>query len=122
MVGNVTTGGRGAEALRWEGGCLFLAIHVQPRASREAVVGMHGGSLKVALRAPAVEGAANKALIHFLASALGISPSRVRIVRGEKSREKRLAIEGVGGEALRAFCDRWKLPFPSPPEGVTALR
>ncbi|WP_328819963.1 DUF167 domain-containing protein [Permianibacter fluminis] len=65
-----------------------LAIHVQPRASRNAIVGWHGDALKVALTAPPVEGAANAALIAFLAEAFGLKRSQVSLVRGDSSRHK----------------------------------
>lgn len=65
-----------------------LAIHVQPRASRNAVVGWHGDALKVALTAAPVEGAANAALIAFLAETFGLKRSQVSLLRGDSSRHK----------------------------------
>lgn len=70
----------------------LLAIHVQPGAKRTGVAGLHGSALKVRVAAPPVGGKANAALEAFIADSLGIARSRVRIVRGELSREKRIAV------------------------------
>ena len=69
-----------------------LFIHLQPRASQNRVVGVHGESLKIALTAPPVEGAANSALLRFLAFQLKIPVSSVSLLGGEKSRDKHLLI------------------------------
>jgi uncharacterized protein (TIGR00251 family) len=65
---------------------------VQPKASREAVRVEADGRLRVALTAPPVDGAANSALISYLAKRLGVSKSRVALTHGAKSREKTLRI------------------------------
>lgn len=80
-----------------------LSVRVQPRASREAVLGVHDGALKVALTAPPVDGAANAALVAFLASSLGVAKRSVRIVRGETSKTKVVEVDGVTEAAVR----RW---------------
>ena len=72
-----------------------LEVHIIPNASRDEVSGWtDGGMLKVRIQAPPVEGAANKRLVRFLAKAVGVSKSKVRIVRGETSRVKLLEIDG----------------------------
>lgn len=78
-------------------GCLFINIHLQPRASKNEIVGIHGDSLKVRLTSPPVEGAANSHVIEFFAKRLGIQKSNITIVSGEKSRHKTLKIEGITG-------------------------
>ncbi|MBI4027178.1 MAG: DUF167 domain-containing protein [Verrucomicrobia bacterium] len=65
-----------------------IAVKVVPRASRDEVVGMMGDAIKVKLRAPPVEGAANAALIEVLAAHFDIRPSEIRIVQGATSRRK----------------------------------
>ena len=65
-----------------------FAAAIQPRASRNQILGIHNHSLKIKLTSPPVDGAANQACIKFLAKAFGISPSRVSIVKGETSRNK----------------------------------
>jgi uncharacterized protein len=66
------------------------------------VVGLHNGALKVALTAPPVDGAANKALVEFLAKTLGVPKSGVTIVSGETSRNKTLRVAGISVEDARA--------------------
>jgi uncharacterized protein (TIGR00251 family) len=70
----------------------LLSIHVQPGAKRTGVAGLHGSALKVRVAAPPVAGKANAALEAFVAERLGVARSRVRVVRGELSREKRIAV------------------------------
>lgn len=79
-----------------------INIYVQPRASKTTVAGMHDGCVKVRLAAPPVDGAANAALIEFVAERLGIAKSRVRIVSGQASRRKVVEVDGVGAEQLKA--------------------
>ncbi|HEX4468950.1 MAG TPA: DUF167 domain-containing protein [Gemmatimonadaceae bacterium] len=78
-----------------------FAVHVQPRASRSEITGVHGDSMKVRLEAPPVEGAANAALIELLADALGVSRRNVQIVGGQRSRNKVVEVLGVGAESVR---------------------
>ena len=69
---------------------LAFKIAVQPRASRNQVVGLKGDALKVKLTAPPVDGAANKACLQFLAKTLKVPKSRLAILSGESSRTKRI--------------------------------
>ncbi len=71
---------------------LVLSVRVQPKASRNAIRGVHGEALKIALTAPPVEGAANKALIAFLAKSLHIPKASIEILSGHTSRSKRLLL------------------------------
>ncbi|MEW5788263.1 MAG: DUF167 domain-containing protein [Pseudomonadota bacterium] len=77
-----------ADCLRPSGDGVEIALHIQPGASRSELAGTHGDALKVRVQARAVEGAANDALLVFLAEALGLARKEVRILRGEKSRRK----------------------------------
>ena len=79
-----------------------LAVHVQPRASRSAIVGEHGGALKVRLAAPPVDNAANEALVAFIAGVLGLPRRHVRLVAGATSRRKLLEIDGMDAATLAA--------------------
>jgi uncharacterized protein len=76
-------------------GALIFAVRVTPRASRDAIEGEHQGALKVRLTAPPVDDRANEALRRLLAERLNVPVSAVRIVAGEKSRTKRVAVSGV---------------------------
>jgi len=83
-----------------------LSIRVQPGARSDALIGWttdsRGGEvLKIRLRAPAVEGKANAALIEFLAHSLGLRRSQIAILRGDKSREKIVAVEGMTIEEIK---------------------
>jgi uncharacterized protein len=75
-----------------------LALRVQPRASRNAIVGPHGQSIRIRLAAPPVDGAANKALVSFLVERLGVSPAAVELVRGHGSRDKVVEVTGLAPE------------------------
>ena len=70
----------------------LLSVHVQPGARRTEVAGMHGSALKIRVAAPPVEGKANAALEAFVAERLRVARSRVRVAKGELSREKRIAV------------------------------
>jgi uncharacterized protein len=70
-------------------------VRVIPRASRDAIEGEFQGALKVRLTAPPIEDRANDALRRLLATRLNVPVSAVRIVSGEKSRNKRVLVVGV---------------------------
>ena len=85
---------------RRQAGGLLLALHVQPGARRTGVVGEHGQRLKIALRAPPVDGKANEELVRFLASALALRRSQVQLIAGQTNRDKSIAIECAGADAV----------------------
>ncbi len=72
-----------------------LAVRIQPRASKDEIIVQSDGSLKIRLTAPPVNGAANEALIAFLAKVLRVSRSQIEILSGHTSREKRVRIAGI---------------------------
>jgi uncharacterized protein (TIGR00251 family) len=72
-----------------------LAVRVQPRASKEGVMGWRGPTLCLRLTAPPVEGAANAACEALLAELLGLRRSEIRLVSGERSREKLFEVSGL---------------------------
>src|SRR6202161_4858497 len=76
-------------------GTVSFPVRVQPRASKDEVVGAMDGALKIRLQAPAVENRANEALDEFLAHLLKTSKSAVRILGGERGHTKRIEIRGV---------------------------
>lgn len=90
-------------AVRQVGGEVVFEVRVAPRASRDAIGGEHGGALKVSVTAPPVGGAANGAVCALLAKALGVAKGRVRVVRGETSKRKQVAVEGVEPGAIEAL-------------------
>jgi uncharacterized protein len=74
---------------------------VIPRAPRTRVDGTRGGAILIRLAAPPVDGAANDALIAFLADALDLPRRSIRIISGDKSRDKRVHIEGLDEATAR---------------------
>ena len=80
-----------------------IGVHVQPRASRSEIVGLHGAALKVRLQAPPVDGAANEALVSLLADRLGVPRRSVHVVAGMTSRAKTVELEGTTENAVRAL-------------------
>ncbi|MDE3150868.1 MAG: YggU family protein [Gemmatimonadota bacterium] len=82
-------------------GGVRLSVHVQPRAARTEIAGEHGGALKIRLAAPPVDGAANDALVAFLAEQFGVPRRAVRVVSGHASRRKVVELTGVDAAAVR---------------------
>ncbi|MBF0381161.1 MAG: YggU family protein [Magnetococcales bacterium] len=98
-----------ADVGRWQGDDWLLAVRVQPRSSRDKIVGMQGELVKIALRSPPVDGAANKALCQFIAKEVGVAKGRVAVVRGQKAREKQVCVTGVAKLAVAEFCKHHSL-------------
>jgi len=71
-----------------------IKIYLQPKASKNEIVGPYRDGIKVRVTAPPVEGKANEALLRFLAKEWEISLSRIEMIRGHHSREKTLRISG----------------------------
>jgi len=76
-------------------GKVQFLVRVQPRAAKDEIVGTLEGALKIRLQAPALENRANEALVDFLAALLKRPKSAVRILSGERSRNKRIQIQGA---------------------------
>ena len=74
-------------------GAFTLLVRVQPGARKSAFAGIREGRLQIRLAAPAVENKANRALLAFVAAALGLKPAKVALASGETGRQKRLVVE-----------------------------
>lgn len=72
-----------------------LELKTIPNAPRNEIVGWLGSALKVKVHAPAVEGKANDELIDFLSAKLGVHRRSVTLLRGDKSRQKVVQIDGL---------------------------
>ena len=96
-------------ALQQSGANVLLPVTVQPRASRNAVVGLHGNALKLLLTAPPVEGAANEACLSMLSALLGVNRARLSIIKGMKARHKLICITDMSVDMLRT-CLRSQYP------------
>jgi len=83
-------------------GVIFKVI-VQPRGSKNEIVGLQGDALKIRLTAPPVEGAANKMCIEFLAKSLKVRKSDVEIVRGQRSRTKKMLVRSARRKKIESL-------------------
>lgn len=82
-------------------GNVLLRVYVQPKASKNEIVGLHGDALKIRLTSPPVDGKANKALVAFIARILSVPKRQVTLHSGQQNRNKVLKIEGVTEERLQ---------------------
>jgi uncharacterized protein (TIGR00251 family) len=82
-----------------------LRVHVTPAARQEEIVGWHGDSLRVKVRAQPEKGRANRAVLRLLARHLRVAPASLSIVRGATSRAKLVEVNGLSEEELRARLD-----------------
>ncbi len=83
------------------GGGVRFSVRVQPRASRTEVAGTQGDAVKIRVAAPPVEGAANAELVGFIAKRLGVAKSAVRILKGDRGRDKTVEVEGVSAARVQ---------------------
>jgi uncharacterized protein (TIGR00251 family) len=81
--------------------CCELVLRVVPRAARSELAGWQEGVLRIRLTAAPVDGAANRACLQLVAQALGVRESAVRLVAGERSRNKRVRVEGLSAADAR---------------------
>jgi len=84
-------------------GTVSFAVRVQPRASRDEIVGEYQDGLKIRLTAPPVDDRANEALRKLLAARLNVPLSAVRIASGERGRTKRVEIRGATASMIRTL-------------------
>jgi uncharacterized protein (TIGR00251 family) len=85
------------------GEVVWLRVRVQPKASRNTISIEEDGQIRASITAPPTDNAANKALCALLAKTLGIAKSNVSVVKGDKSRDKVLEIDGVSMEEVKNF-------------------
>ena len=84
-----------------------LQVRVQPKAKRNSIEVVEGSKLKVYVTAVPEDGKANDAVVALLAKSLGVAKSNIRILRGHKSRDKLLNIEGLTrDEVIARLTDR----------------
>lgn len=84
-------------------GIVSFMLRVQPRASRDEIAGEYQDGLKIRLTAPPQDGCANEALRQLLATRLKVPLAAVRIASGERSRAKRVEIDGVTAAMIRGL-------------------
>jgi uncharacterized protein (TIGR00251 family) len=88
-----------------------IEVRLQPRASRDELLGIRDGVLHARVSAPPVDGQANRALCRLIADRAGVAPSRVELLRGERGRSK---LVGVGGIAPAALMEALAAPDRPP--------
>ncbi len=71
---------------------ILFKILVQPRASNNKIIGLHGDALKIKLTAPPVDGAANKMVVTCLSKYLNVPKSRLEIYTGHTGRQKQILL------------------------------
>jgi uncharacterized protein (TIGR00251 family) len=83
---------------------IVFNVFVQPRSSKNKIVGRHGDALKVKVTAPPVEGAANKMCLKFLAKCLATPYFRLQIITGQNSRTKQIDQQLISRAQKIALC------------------
>jgi hypothetical protein len=79
-----------------------ISVRVRASARRNELAGTNQGALLVRVAAPALDGRANRSLCRLLAKRLGVARSSVTIVRGERSRDKLVQVEGINQATVDA--------------------
>jgi uncharacterized protein (TIGR00251 family) len=78
-----------------------IRVRLRPRGGRDELIGMRDGVMRARVSAAPIDGRANKALCRLIAKHVGVAPSKVSVVRGEKSRDKVVRVESLDDAALR---------------------
>ncbi len=91
---------------------VLLSLHVQPKASKSRIVGLHDGCLKLAVASPPVEGKANREVVKFLATLLGVSGRDILLKSGAQSRKKRVIVSSLDAGEIRNVIEK-KMANPS---------
>lgn len=82
-------------------GGVRLHLFIQPKASKNEVIGEHNGELKIKITAPPVDGKANACVIEFMAELFRCPKRDIQILRGELSRHKTVEILGIDAETAQ---------------------
>jgi len=85
-----------------------LKVFVQPRSSKNEIAGLYGDALKIKIKAPPVEGAANKMCVQYLAKCLKVPKPSLDIISGHTSRAKQVLLRCKQGQASKTEQDRMK--------------
>jgi uncharacterized protein (TIGR00251 family) len=81
-------------------GSICIDVRVIPRSSKNEIVGVYDGALKVKLRAAPVEGAANAELLKLIADEMDLGRASVELVSGRAGKKKRIRLRGIGRSQL----------------------
>ena len=92
----------GSPCIRETPSGIILKVRIQPRASSDEIVGLHGDTLKIRIAAPPVDSAANESLV----KKLDIPKSQIQLIKGQTARNKNLLLSGLKiSELPEAFMD-----------------
>ncbi len=83
-------------------GGVQISLHVLPNAPKSQIIGEHNGSLKIKIKAPPVDGKANEAIVDFFSRLLKVSKSSIEILKGDKSKAKKILIHGLTVEVVQS--------------------
>lgn len=100
------------------GESVSLSIHVQPKASRTRIAGLHGDAVKLCITSPPVDGKANAAVIQFFAKLFKIPRAAVTLASGEASRDKRIILAGISAAQAEAVLQPLLTPSAFPGLGA----
>jgi len=84
---------------------LTINIYVVPRSSKSEIVGIYNDALKIKLKSPPVDNAANEELIRFLADKLKVPMRNIGIVKGHSKRNKILSVENLNLNIAKKLLD-----------------
>jgi len=87
---------------------LNIQVQIQPGSSKDQIIGLHNGRLKIKISAPPIDGKANQNLIEFIAKALGVSKSKIEIVKGRTSKLKTLKISGIDQKSFGLLLNKYR--------------
>jgi uncharacterized protein (TIGR00251 family) len=94
-----------------------MAVHVTPRSRKNELTGISSdGTLRVRLAAPPVEGAANKALQELMAHVLGVRPSALEIIAGEKGKDKIISVVDLDAHTVEERVKKYLKDNKAEPE------
>ena len=85
-----------------------IQVQIQPKSSRNQIVGLHDGRLKIKIAAPPVDGKANESLIEFLAKTFKISKSNIEILKGHTSKLKTIKLSGISENTYSSIINKYE--------------
>ncbi|KPA53697.1 MULTISPECIES: DUF167 family protein YggU [Photobacterium] len=81
------------KAIHQDGDDLIVRLYIQPKASRDQIVGLHGDEIKIAITAPPVDGKANAHLVKYLSKQFKVAKGLIHVEKGLQGRHKQVRIE-----------------------------
>lgn len=91
---------------------ILVSLYIQPKSSKNQVVGIYNGAFKLKIKAPPVDGAANKECIKFISKEIKIPKSSITIISGHTGRQKKVLIKNKKDQTLnnlhQLICEKFK--------------